>query len=283
MSLMNRRSFLEQAAAVPLVFGLTEPVGQDSKDEEPKWYPTALARMKQTGRWGLGIVLQPDLVPFVWGQGLWALTAFPDEDVDAHEIFCESVVMILAPEFVRKKFSLEGKIHRILLSPEGKAIASEEMDPTLVRDSMRFAESFRGFLHGPKNERLKERAKAIEAGLPEELKRAGQSLESENVDERVAAAAALARKAETLTPYLAWLEHEGTPSRRQRAARNLLSSYFASLQQDAAGARLPYGCSGPHHYDPCPSCGMGRRPPRSSMFLKFLVPGVKLPKRLEDE
>lgn len=276
----NRRTFLGQAAAVPLVFGLADP--QESKDAEPRWYPTALARMKETGRWGLGIVLQPDLAPFVWGQGLWALTAFPDEDVDAHEIFCESVVMILTPEFVRKRFSLDGKVHRILLSPDGKRIASGEMDPTLVRNSDRFADSFREFLHGPRNERLIERAKAIDAGLPEELKQAAQKLDSESIDERMPAAAALARKAETLTPYLAWLEHVCDGARRRRAARNLLSSYFASLQPDAPGSKLPFGCTGPHHYDPCPSCGMGRRPPRSSMMLKFLVPGAPPPKK-EDE
>jgi hypothetical protein len=282
MNPTNRRTFLGQAAAVPLVFGLADPITQDSKDEEPKWFPAALARMKETGRWGLGIVLQPDLNRFWWGQGLWALTAFPDEDVDAHEIFCESVVMILTPEFVRKKFSQDVKVHRILLSPDGKRIASDEVDPMLVRDSTRFAESFREFLHGPKNERLIERAKAIDAGLPDELKRTAQKLNSESVDERTLAAAALARKAETLTPYLAWLEHVGEGARQRRAARNFLSSYFASLQTDAAGSKLPFGCTGPHHYDPCPSCGMGRRPLRSSMMLKFLVPGAPPPKKEDD-
>jgi len=280
MNPTNRRTFLGQAAAIPLVFGLAEP--QDSKDAEPKWFATALTRMKETGRWGLGIVLQPDLNPFFWGQGLWALTAFPDEDVDAHEIFCESVVMILTPEFVRKKFSLEGKVHRILLSPDGKQIASGELEPMLVRDSAGFADSFREFLHGSKNERLIERAKAIEASLSDEVKRAAQKLDSESVEERTSAAAALARKAEMLTPYLAWLEHVGEGARRRRGARNLMSSYFASLQIDAAGSKLPFGCTGPHHFDPCPSCGMGRRPPRSAMMLRFLVPGAPPPKKEED-
>lgn len=280
MNPTNRRTFLAQAAAVPLVFGLAEP--QESKDAEPRWFPTALARMKETGRWGLGIVLQPDLHQFFWGQGLWALTAFPDEDVDAHEIFCESVVMILTPEFLRKRFSLEGKIHRVLLSPEGKPIASDEVDPMLVRDSTRFADSFREFLHGPKNERLIERAKAIEASLSDEVKRAAQKLDSESVDERTAAAVTLARKAETLTPYLAWMEHVGEGARQRRAARNLLSSYFASLQTDAPGSKLPFGCTGPHHFDPCRSCGMGQRSPRSSMMLRFLVPGAPPPKKEDD-
>src|SRR5450631_4019152 len=192
MNLTNRRTFLEQAVAVPLIFGLTE--SQESTDAEPQWYPTALARMKETGRWGLGIVLQPDLHRFFWGQGLWALTAFPDEDVDAHEIFCESVVMILTPEFARKRYSLEGKVHRVLLSPDGKPIASGEVEPMLVRDSAGFAESFREFLHGAKNERLIERATSIEASLSDEVKRAAQKLDSESVDERTSAAVALARK-----------------------------------------------------------------------------------------
>jgi hypothetical protein len=280
MNPTNRRTFLGQAAAVPLIFGLAEP--QDSKDAEPKWFATALARMKETGRWGLGIVLEPDLQQFIWGQGLWALTAFPDEDVDAHEIFCESVVMILTPEFVRKRFSLEGKVHRVLLSPDGKWIASGEVEPMLVRDSAGFAESFREFLHGARNERLIQRAKAFEAGFSGEVKRAVDDLGSESVEERTAAAATLARRVEAMTPYLAWLEHVADGARRRRAARNLLSSYFASLQADAAGSKLPYGCTGPHHYDPCPSCGMGRRPPRSSMMLRFLVPGAPAPKKEDD-
>lgn len=213
---------------------------------------------------------------------MWALTAFPDEDVDAHEIFCESVVMILTPEFVRKRYSLQGKVHRVLLGPDGKLITSGEMGPMLVRDSAFFAESFREFLHGEKNERLIERAKALEAGFSDETRRAVEGLGSESVEERTAAAAALSRRVEAMTPYLAWLEHVAEGARRRRVARNLLSSHFASLQADAAGSKLPFGCTGPHHFDPCPSCGMGRRPPRSSMMLRFLVPGAPHLKKEED-
>lgn len=277
---MNRRMFLGQAAVgVPVVFGLAALRGQGEKAEDPDWWPDALAWMKATGRWGLVIVTPPPADQFQWGQSLWAMTAFPDEDVDAHEVFSEAVVMVAGSEFVRKKFALEGRVDRVLLTPEGRRLAWDQFDRTVIRETGRFAESFRTFIHGPKNERLKERASAIEAGLSDEVKRAVKALESESVDDRTSAAALLAGNVEGLTPYLAWLEHESGGPRQRRAARELLSGYFTSLKEKEAGSKLPYGCSGPHPHDSCPSCGLGRRPPRSTKFLRFLVPGAPDPRR----
>ncbi len=283
MNSLDRRMFLTQAAAVPLVFGLAEfDTQQEAKDSEPEWFPRALARMKETGRWGLVLTLpHPDL-RFQRGMALWSFMAFEDEDVDAHEIFCEAVVMVLTPEFIRKRFLVREQVDRLVLSPEGAFLTGDRIDDDVFKESKRFAESFRKFLHGDTNERLAERAKAIEAGMPAELKQAAGRLGAESVDERTAAAAALARKVEALTPYLAWLEHGASDDRRRRQARSLLSSYFATLRFET-GSKLPYGCLAPRHHDPCPGCGMMRRSARSSMFLQFQAPGEPPPKKRRGE
>lgn len=278
MSAIERRRFLAQAAAVPIVYGLVD-VGVGARESDPAWVGQALARMKETGRWGVVLALPPAAPErFRLGQALWALTSFENEDDDAHVILCQAVFVVTTPELAKRAFGMKDGATRLLLCPEAKTLASDAADLSVVRDPVKFASSFGAFLHGQENSRLAERAGAIEKGLSAEVKDAVAKLGSESSEEQLRAKLVLARKAEGMTPYLAHLAAAGPDERVRRRAKNLLTSYFASLRPEAPGTRLPYGCSGPHAYDPCRSCGMGRIPERSRMLFRFLVPGGPVPK-----
>ena len=56
----DRRRFLQQAAAIPCVFGLRELLAQEPAAGKPEWFQKALQRMKETGRWGV-VIVAPDL------------------------------------------------------------------------------------------------------------------------------------------------------------------------------------------------------------------------------
>ncbi len=78
MNILSRRSFLIGTASAPLVYGLGE-LWAVRGDPEPTWLVDALARMKETGRWG--VVLAVPAGPqerFQFGQALWALAGLPN-------------------------------------------------------------------------------------------------------------------------------------------------------------------------------------------------------------
>jgi hypothetical protein len=284
MSSYDRRTFLAQAATLPLIYGIDVLSVQEPKSsEEPAWLGQAMARMKETGRWGIVLVLPAS--PDVRGQlrhTLWAITAFDNEDLEAHRLFCEAVFMVMTPELARKRFDQKDAVSRILLSPEGLEITSDKVDLSMVGDPVGFAASFSQFIHGDNNQRLIERARAMEKAMAPEVKDAVSKLGSESEDERLQSAIVLIRKVEGITPFLVYVAETSNIPRRRIQAKNLLTSYFGSLRPDAAGSKVPFGCTGPHHWDPCRSCGMGRVPERSRMFLRFLIPGAPAPKKEED-
>src|SRR6185503_4181549 len=97
MNILSRRSFLVGAAAAPLVYGLKDLSGALG-DPEPTWIADALARMKESGRWGVVLALPtPPQERFQFGQALWALTGLPNNGIEAHPLFCEAVFAVLAP------------------------------------------------------------------------------------------------------------------------------------------------------------------------------------------
>jgi hypothetical protein len=271
---LDRRTFLSQAVAAPLVYGLTM-----AGDDPQAVIRAALARMKETRRWGVVLVPPVGNGRFQFSQALWALAAFDNEDEEAHLLMCQAIFTALPEEVVRVRFSVPPGTTRVLLSPEGKVLASDAEPLSIVSDPAKFTASFRAFIYGPSNVRLVENARAVESDLKPDLKSALANLGSSQDEDRINSLMVLAPKVEALAPVLGRLAEAGVTDLERRRARNLLTSYFASLKEDAPGTRVPYGCSGPIHWDPCQGCGMGRIPERSRKFLRFL--GDPVPKRGE--
>lgn len=280
--MITRRAFLGRAAAVPWVFGLAELGAQEKKAGEPVWLAEALGRMKETGRFGVVLVVPPgqeeqDRL----GRALYALTELDDEDVEAHEVFCEAVVLCMTAESAARRFGeLKESSNRLLLSPEGTRLAADRVEPTLFADSARFAASFRLFLHGPSNERLRAQAEAIGRRLPEELRQALSRLGSESAEERLEASCRIVRSMDGVIPLLVHAAVEGKDAELARRARHLIRMYFSGAPEEAVGVRLPYGSTLPKfinscgHYvlegGPTIGCGMARAPRRSGKFIRFL-------------
>lgn len=275
--MIDRRAFLAQAAAAPLVFGLADLAAQEAK--EPPWLAEALGRMKRTGRWGVVIVAPPgDRERRRLGRALYALTELDDEDHEAHRIFCEAVVIAMTPEAAAGRFPRGA--NRVLLGPDGAVLASGTVEPALFEDPAKFAESFEPFVHGEKRARLVERAEAIEKGLPEDARKALGSLGAESAEERLQAVLVLSRRVESITPCLVRLELLGRGAEERRQARLLLLRYFATFPAESFGSRLPYGSYMPKlasscgHWvlegEPQMGCGMGRVPKKSGRFVLFL-------------
>ena len=277
MTTLDRRSFLIGSAAAPLIYGLRE-LAAGEQDQDPTWMAEALARIKQTGRWGVVLVLPADaMARFRFGQQLWALTAFPNEDLEAHALFCEIVVVVMTGELARKKFAVDPASTRILLSHEGKVLESDT-EPVLLERSKEFAASLKRFLHGDGSKRLAARAAEVAKTLSPELQDALVKLGSELAEEQAAAKLTLARHVESVTVPLAYLGEAAAAELTRKRAFNLLTGYYASLSAKEPGSKLPYGATGPHYYAPCRTCGEACVPARSAQFLRFLVPGEKPPK-----
>ncbi|HLY07818.1 MAG TPA: hypothetical protein VKW04_00810 [Planctomycetota bacterium] len=275
MSTLDRRSFLTGVAAAPLIYGLRE-LSALGEEPDPEWLPAALARMKETGRWGVVLVLPPEKDRFAFGQALWALTGIPTEGVEAHPLFCEAVFSVLTAEQAKKKFGVAPTARRILLSADGKVLESDA-DDVDYRDPKSFASSFRLFIQGKDNARLTPRAAEIERELPAELREALGKLGSESPEDVLGVKLALGRQVERLVIVLVQRAETSPVELVRKRAANLITSHYASLDEKAPGSKVPYGATGPHYFDPCRSCGMAVVSPRSRMFLKFLVPGQKSP------
>lgn len=238
----------------------------------------ALTRMKATGRWGV-ILIVPEKERFRLGQRLWAMTAF-EEDLEAHEILSQAVFTALTPELARPRFG-EIDATRLLLSPEGRLLASDRPSWDVYATAAAFTASFRPFLHGDKGERLEERARAQEATLTPEMREAVEKLGSDSLDERLSARGLLSKEMDKLTVWAAWMALQG-PEKSRHSARLLLSTYYTALPSNAPGAKVLYGCRGPEYPRyPCHA----RIPERERMFLRILTGDPKLdnpPKRGED-
>src|SRR5579862_5438120 len=222
---IGRRTFLAQVASLPLVYGLQAE--QEQGGENPAWFAGALARMKETGRWGVVLVLPEEAnARWVLGQTLWAITAFENEDLDAHRLFCETVFIVMTPDLAGKHFPGKEGANRILLSHEGNFLASGQIDLGILAKPADFYTSFGQFIHGENNQRLVERSGSMEKTLSSELKEALSKLGSELDEERLQAALMVVRHIEGVTPVLMSIAETAEAPRRRVQARNLLTSYF---------------------------------------------------------
>jgi hypothetical protein len=217
-------------------------------------------------------------------MGLYALTELDDEDVVAHDLFCQAVFVVLSESQVRSHFpKVDGRPDRILLDPAGNPLAWDAAGVAMYVDSAKFSTSFRSFIHGAEGGRLTERAKAIEETMSESLRQAARDLGADSGDERAKSALILTRNVEKITPYLAFLQQQGATEEVRRQAKLLLRRYFATLVQEGIGTRLPYGSYLVKFVGSCSCyvpesevtimCGMGRASKRSRKFVSFLAKG----------
>lgn len=263
---IGRRAFL----ATPLVFGLRELLAQDTK-WEPDWYRKARERMRQTGRYGVVIVV-PDGLPEreKLGNALQNLLEDPAEGL--RELFCEAVFVCVTSEVARACLREPGERHnRFLLDPAGKRLAADTVDPAVFLESQKFLKSFLPLVHGGRGERLRDRAAAIRATLEDPLKKALTRLDAETVDERDEAAALVQKHAETILPLLVETRVTTANEEVRARCRAILQKHFESAA--VPGPRLPYGArlEEPVVKDNCPACGLVviRTEPRK--LLRFLT------------
>ena len=263
--MMNRRSFLAQAAAAPLVFGLSEALGQEHR-RDPEWYRRALDRMKRTDRHGIVLVVPADSRKRRdFGEALHGLLNGPRTDAQA--LFTEAVFICLTPELADGRVRpAGGRENRFLLDPRGRRIAADRIET--IADPAKFVASFESFLHGRTGERLAAHARLIEGRLGDGVKRAIRRLDADSIEEREAAAARVLKEADSIIPYLAHLGRTERSLERRQRCRDLIGIHFRSL----AAKRMPYGTHPVAQViDPCPGCGLGFAPRQSRHFLSFLT------------
>jgi hypothetical protein len=280
--MMDRRTFLAGAAATPLVFGL-DRLGA-AQTGRPEWYDAALRRMKEAGRFGVLIVV-PDGDPAQqrWGMALWDLAQ--SEIPAVREVLCEAV-FITARFLVATTFALkpgDGR-NRFLLDPSGKIVEADTISLESLEDGPRFAASFRKFVHGESDERLRAQAGKIDADLPAGVREAVARLDSDDLAEREAAEKTLREKVDAILPWLVERRQTAsTPEAKGRIAA-VIGRHFAGSDPKSFGPRLPYGARipkiqhgcGVHEVPegqdnvPTPPCGLAEvgREPRK--FLRFL-------------
>ena len=135
---IDRRAFL---ASAPLVFGLdrlpalSAAEGPAQEPGRPAWAEAALRRMKDSGRFGLLLVVpaaDPDQKRA--GAALWSLTR--SESHPVRRLLAEAVVVCATrPDAL----GVRDERTMVLLSPDGRAIDGARIGLDLLEDGERFA------------------------------------------------------------------------------------------------------------------------------------------------
>lgn len=300
---MNRRMFLTQTAALPVIFGLRRLLAQDSAPAAPDWHRAALRRMKETGRNGVVLVIpDPERDELVsekvdgaqgvrirrvteeaarrrLGTTLWALA---HEDFPAaHLLFTECVFVCLSSEEADRLVRRPGDArNRFLLDPDGRVLDAGRVDGAVLDDPEKFVASFAAFARGAGNERIRERAEAIGRTLGEDVRKAVAQLGADAAEDRMAAQTFLLGKADGLAPYLAHQAIVAPDVETRGRMGDILVKHYASVRESAPGPKLPFGTELPEFADGCgglrlkgeeaAECGLGRAPARSRRFILFL-------------
>lgn len=286
---MKRRTFLGQAAAAPLIFGLPGLFGQDAK-ASPDWYAAALKRMKESGRPGVVVVLPADAAGRQRiGAAVWKLVSAASGTTQ--ELLCEAVFIFMTPDLAAGRVRADGeKADRFLLDPEGKRVEADSIDPSFFDFPRAFADSFIPFVRGKDNERFEVRLEAARLRQTDEVRAAFGKLDADEYDVREAADKVLRKSAGTIIPCLIRATRVGESVELRARAGGILESYFKSFKEDEPGPRLPYGAYLPKLVNwgcgsfgeepeagsvdegrPRPACGMARMIPASRSFVRFLV------------
>lgn len=263
--MIDRRAFLGTA---PLFFGLDRLLAQEPG--RPAWADAALLRMKESGRFGL-LVLVPDADPAQAraGAALWSLTRSELQSV--RRLLAECVVIcstrpdLLGP---RDDRSL------VLLAPDGRALDGARIGLDDLENGERFAAAAEALLKGPREGRAAE----IERGLPDDLRRALANLDAENAEDRQPACLKVAEAADRIAPLLAHRARTAaTPEARGRAGEALVRLYDRA-KEGTFGPRLPYGARVPKMVQR--GCGGLRELPEGQKEID--VPAIKCGKAAVD-
>ncbi len=231
---IDRRAFL---AAAPLVFGLDRLLAQEP--ERPAWIAAAFKRMKDSGRFGLGLVVpEADPLQKRVGSALWSLTFSELQPV--RRLLAECVLVCTTqPDLLGVR---DGRT-MVLLSPEGTLLDGVRIELGALEDGERFAAAAEVLLTA--EGRRARRAAELERGLSPELRRSLDRLDAEEVAERNQAFTAVAAEADRIAPLLAQLARTAsTPEGRGRAGQALVRLYDQA-KADTFGPRLPYGARVP--------------------------------------
>ena len=268
--MITRRTFLGQAAATPLIFGMGCLTSRSSTSK-PDWFETALRRMMETGRCGVVIVVPEGekdrefLAEALTGR-------LEDPDPETRRIFCEAVFVCLTRELCDE--ALRGAEDRFLLDPEGRRLAADTMSLTTCSSQRLFVDSFRAFIRGKGNSRLRERAEALGDRITPEIRDALAHLDDDSIDARETAAERLVAAADAILPYLVW---RGTIETRE----DLRARYLGIVDRHIdhlPERRLPYGCTWPSdsgyvapRCSAVARCGLAAMVEPSRRFLTFLT------------
>ncbi len=270
---MNRRNFLQTAAATPLVFGLDDLLAQDAGDErKPAWLKTALQQMKDLQRDAIVLIAPADeRGRRALGEALHALTESKDPDV--RELFVEAVFVCMTPELAKKHLPA-GDGNRVLLSPDGKRASGDTVDAEAIEKE--FVASMRTLLHGAKNERFPELVARGRAVVD-----VGKALDEIDTDgpEPAEAIRTVRAHAAKIAPWLVFARMDAVHEKGRARLRAVLAGL--------PGGQVPYGASLPRFTDICGhwreiekpeddiggavECGMAKAGRNSRKFLKFLT------------
>ncbi len=288
---MNRRSFLQSAAATPLVFGLSDLFGSldaavccdlaaGGQDvAAPKWWGDALKRMKDTSRYGVVLVApEAEADRRSFAEAVYAL--LESKDAEVRELLFETVHICLTPALASKLSAGDG--NRILLDPDGKRVGGDVVTPETFEDAKSFIASWRTLVHGAKGDRLRASVDRIKAGLAEkeraDVEMALDVLDAEG-DAPAAALITLGGCADRIAPWLVMARSEAIFAQGRTRVRAVLTA-----AADKAGT-LPYGAKMPKFIDVCGhwremkpdenegtafECGMGKAGRASRKFIKLL-------------
>ena len=261
--IIDRRSFLGRAAAMPMIFGLGNLFGQETVTNS--WDDLALKRMKETRRYGIVLVIPSDLrARKSLGEAFLARIEGPDGRI--HELLSEAVFICAtkAPDGI--------KGNRILLDPDGRPVTSDSVTPSVFATNNAFVKSFQPFLHGTRNERLKDHALGIRRRATAEVLDAIRSLDDESIRVRDRASSTLTRNITTIIPLLVYTGIVASTLEARRRAQAVVGVHFRNSSPLSHGPRLPYGTTRlVKAVDPCPPCGRAISIGPARRFLRFLA------------
>ena len=278
---IDRRAFLGFVSASPFAFGLDELLAGTTPQEIPRWWNSALNRMKELDRPGL-VFVGPTEDQALETLGFALRDLLESGDPRAREIFCASVVVCLHPSLAAPCLPEAAEPGRVvILDPKGQVVEKAVIPLGALANPGAFEEFISPLLYGEGDARLAAAAERVRSKLTAEEKAALSDLSSDvNIPTRERAARLLARRTDFLMPLLVFERRKGGDSERSIRTRSLIEAQFAASEEKSPGPRLPFGakykpghgCASDEEDGSSIQCGMSRLEGKGQRFLKFLNP-----------